>query len=101
MIANYGQFFLKRLIPICLFLLLLGCETVNQENYDKIKEGMLFTEVKAILGEPANSGTKSISIPALGTISGTQAVWKNQEGTVTIDILFVNDKVKFRTYQGK
>lgn len=59
---------------------------INQENFDKIKTGMTLAEVKAILGEPADSS----SIGAAG-ISGGTAMWK-AEG-VTIDIQFMNGKV--------
>ena len=59
---------------------------ITQENFDKIKTGMPLAEVKAILGEPADSS--SIGVAA---ISGATAMWKG-EG-ITISIQFMNGKV--------
>ena len=33
-------------------LLLWGCSKLTQENYDKIKPGMTYGQVKAIIGNP-------------------------------------------------
>ena len=59
---------------------------INQDNFEKIKTGMTLAEVKAILGEPADSS----SIGAAG-ISGGTAMWK-VEG-ISINIQFMNGKV--------
>jgi hypothetical protein len=67
---------------------LMACSgsRVNQDNFDKIKTGMSLAEVRAILGEPADSS----SIDAV-VFSGASVIWKG-EG-ITISIQFVNDKV--------
>jgi hypothetical protein len=59
---------------------------INQENFDKIKTGMTMAEVKAILGEPADSSSIDVAV-----ISGATGMWKG-EG-ITIDIQFMNGKV--------
>ena len=78
---------------LILSLALLGCNSkINQENYQKIQNGMTLEEVKAILGEPTDVQTAGI-----GGLSGTSAVWKNKEGA-KIDIKFVNNKVQLKTF---
>jgi len=70
------------------FLGLMACSgaKINQENFDKIKTGMTLAEVKAILGEPADSSSIDLAV-----VSGATAMWKG-EGT-TINIQFMNGKV--------
>jgi hypothetical protein len=67
---------------------LMACSgaKINQENFDKIKTGMTLAEVKAILGEPADSSSIDVAV-----ISGAAAMWKG-EG-ITISIQFMNGKV--------
>ena len=85
----------KQLVPalvICLVVFLAGCgSSVNQENFQKIKDDMSQEEVIDILGQPTE--TSSIGV---GPFSGTSSVWKTPEATVTIQ--FVNGKVKMRTF---
>lgn len=102
MIAKPVQLFLKLLVVSYVSLLLLGCggSKINQENYNKIQNEMTVAEVEAILGKSTSSNTNSISLPVLGPVSGKEAVWKDEKGTTTITITFVNDKVKFKTYKG-
>ncbi len=81
------RFMAAMVAMVCLFCLTACSGTkINQENFDKIKTGMTMAEVKAILGEPADSS----SIGAAG-ISGGSAVWK-AEG-IAINIQLVNGKV--------
>lgn len=40
-------------IALALFAALAGCSKLTPENYDKIRMGMRYAEVKAILGDPA------------------------------------------------
>ncbi len=84
--------FLKRLLGIALMTVwLVACSSpVSQANYDKIQNGMSLTEVKAILGEPAETQTMGI-----GGLSGTSATWANDKG-LKISIQFVNDKVQLK-----
>jgi hypothetical protein len=75
-------------VVMVFFLGLMACSgsRINQDNFDKIKTGMSLAEVRAILGEPADSS----SIDAV-VFSGASVIWKG-EG-ITISIQFVNDKV--------
>lgn len=95
------QTLFKTLCMIGLTLFLLSCEKVNEENYNKIKEGMTLGEVKALLGEPTESKTQGGSVPLLGNLSGTKAIWKSKDGKTSVDIVFLNEKVKIKTYNGK
>ena len=70
-----------------LLLCLAACGSrLNQENFDKIREGMSQKEVREILGEPVDASGGSI----LG-ISGGEAVWKDDKATISVH--FLNDKV--------
>jgi len=73
-------------------MLLVAClsSPINQENYDKIQNGMSLTEVKAILGEPTDSQTIG-----LGPLSGTTATWVSDTG-LKISIQFMNNQVKLK-----
>jgi hypothetical protein len=75
-------------VAMVFFLGLMACSgaRINQENFDKIKTGMTLAEVKAILGEPADSS----SIDLAG-VSGATAMWKGDG--ITINIQFMNGKV--------
>jgi outer membrane protein assembly factor BamE (lipoprotein component of BamABCDE complex) len=70
-----------------LLLWLAACGSrLNQENFEKIREGMSQKEVREILGEPVDASGASL----LGLSSG-EAVWKDDKTTVTVH--FLNDKV--------
>jgi uncharacterized protein DUF3862 len=70
-----------------LLLWLAACGSrLNQENFEKIREGMSQKEVREILGEPVDASGTSL----LGLSSG-EAVWKDDKTTITIH--FLNDKV--------
>lgn len=71
--------------------IILSCSKISQKNYDKINTNMTMQEVMTILGEPTNS--ESINIAG---ISGTSAVWKDQNGE--IDIQFLNDRVAVKSF---
>ena len=77
-----------RLIGVAILLLgLAACGSrLNQENFDKIHDGMSQKEVREILGEPVDASGASI----LG-LSGGEAVWKDDKTTITVH--FLNDKV--------
>ena len=59
---------------------------LNQENFDKIREGMSQREVREILGEPVDASGASL----LG-LSSSEAVWKDDKTTIAVH--FLNDKV--------
>ena len=67
-----------------------GCSSkVNQENYKKIKIGMSYEEVAAILGEPVKCAS----------VLGTQSCdWGDEKRS--INIKFAADNVVFRTAKG-
>ena len=44
-----------RLATAILVLLLAACSKLTLENYDRLKSGMGYQEVKEILGAPANA----------------------------------------------
>ena len=70
-----------------LLLWLAACGSrLNQENFEKIREGMSQKEVREILGEPVDASGASL----LGFSSG-EAVWKDDKTTITVH--FLNDKV--------
>ena len=70
-----------------LLLCLAACSSrLNQENFDKIRDGMSQKEVREILGEPVDASGASF----LGLSSG-EAVWKDNKTTITVH--FLNDKV--------
>jgi len=80
---------------LCLTLPLVACfSPINQENFSKIQDDMTMEQVTALIGQP----TESSSI-GLGPLSGTNAVWKNDNITITIQ--FFNGKVKVKTFEGK
>lgn len=83
---------LKGLVVLTL-LLLVGCSKVTQSNFEKIQPGMTRAEVVAILGEPTSEGSLGV-----GQLSGTSAVWKSDDKAITI--VFVNDKVKLKSFAG-
>jgi PBP1b-binding outer membrane lipoprotein LpoB len=94
---------LKAMISIALVIFISGClgSKINEENYKKVQEGMTMEQVKAILGEPTDASTKGVSIPMAGSLSGTLATWKSSDGKITIELTFVNDKVKLKTYNAQ
>ena len=70
-----------------LLLCLAACGSrLNQENFDKIRDGMSQKEVREILGDPVDASGASF----LGLSSG-EAVWKDNKTTITVH--FLNDKV--------
>ena len=70
-----------------LLLCLAACGSrLNQENFDKIHDGMSQKEVREILGDPVDAEGHSF----LGLSTG-EAVWKDDKTTITVH--FLNDKV--------
>ena|SRR5258708_4023932 len=77
-----------RLVGVAILLLALAAcgSRLNQENFDKVHEGMSQKEVREILGDPVDASGASV----LG-LSGGEAVWKDDKTTITVH--FLNDKV--------
>lgn len=61
---------------------LLGCSKVNQETYDKLKVGMDYAEVTAILGEPDSCES---------LIAFKSCTWGKDPKTITVRL--VGEKV--------
>ncbi|MEM7016340.1 MAG: DUF3862 domain-containing protein [Pseudomonadota bacterium] len=83
----------KHIQKSVLVLLLIGlaaCSKINQDNYNKVENGMTMEQVVAILGEPTEKSGGSI-----GGLSGSSATWKGED--MTISIQFVNDKVQLKS----
>lgn len=66
-----------------------GCSKITQENYSRIKVGMEYAEVVAIVGKPANCSS---------VFNATTCTWGNERRS--IDISFIADKVVFLAGQG-
>jgi len=68
-----------------------GCSKVNKENYDKLKMGMEYSEVTALLGNPDNCSE------SMGTKSCT---WGDKSKNIMVDfiadktVLFSNTDIK-------
>lgn len=81
----------KFIFCVSMIFLLVACNRLTQENFDKVKNEMTRKEVIAILGEP----TSSDSVNVVG-FSGTASVWKDRNAE--IDIQFLNDKVIAKSF---
>jgi len=87
---------MKMYLSVALSLFIAGCGALSsmsltQANLDKIHNDMSPTEVKAILGDPADSKTDPIPI-----IGGTQTIYTyhSDSGSSEVTIIFKNDLVK-------
>ena len=69
---------------------MVGCDTVNKENYDKIKIGMSYEEVVGILGNP-----DTCEDPIVKTKS---CMWVSSDKQIKIK--FVADIVAWRSSEG-
>jgi len=80
------------ILVLCMFsiLTLTGCNTVNKENYDKIKIGMSYEEIVGVLGKP-----DTCEDPVLKTKSCT---WGSSEKQIRIK--FMVDTVAWRASKG-
>src|SRR5438105_14081250 len=66
-----------------LLLTLAACSSrVNQENFDKVRDGMAQKEVREILADPVDASGASF----LGLSSGA-AVWRDTKTTITGHVL--------------
>jgi hypothetical protein len=75
------------LFAIAALLLVAACSKLTEDNLQKIHGGMTTDEVKAILGEPTDSQTKTM--PVLGS----STVYTYHTGSSNVVITFINDKV--------
>src|SRR5213593_2499225 len=79
---------IHRSVGVAILLLSLAAcgSRLNQENFDKVRDGMSQKEVREILGDPVDASGASF----LGLSSG-EAVWKDDKTTITVH--FLNDQV--------
>lgn len=85
---------MKIYLCVALSLFIAGCGafsslSLTQANLDKIHDDMSPKEVKAILGDPANSQSEPIPI-----IGGTQTTYTYHSGSSDVTIVFKNDLMK-------
>ena len=79
------------ILAVALALLFAGCSKVDEEHFSKIEDGMTKAQVYAILGTPTQtSGGEVLGIHA------TSAKWVS--GDAVINIQFVGDKVRLKTF---
>lgn len=83
----------KQFILLTAFLFLtfafLGCSKITPENYEKIKVGMTYEQVTAVIGQPDKCDA------ALGA---KNCIWGNEKKNITVK--FIADKVVLPTMQG-
>jgi hypothetical protein len=85
---------LVRIAPLLVAALVLvaGCSSrINQENYEKIQNGMSVEEVNDILGKPTRLESFGI-----GGLSASTASWVGKTDTITVT--FGNGTVKLKSY---
>ena len=80
------------ILTVCLAVLLVACGSkLNQDNFNKITNGMAYADVVKILGEP----TSSKSGGALG-FTASSSVWQDSKAQITI--VFLNEKVQTKSF---
>lgn len=82
------------LVLLSIALALVGCARLTRANFDRIEEGMSYSEVVGILGEPDDS--KSVGF---GPLSASTATWEDDQALISIQ--FVNERVKVRSFVSK
>lgn len=86
------RFFIAAVLTAIMLHGLTACDSGPDERaFDRVENGMSKAEVYDILGEPTD--TSSLQ---LGGLSGTSAVWENDDTRITIQ--FVNDAVKVKQF---
>jgi hypothetical protein len=85
---------MKMYLSVVLSLFIAGCGafsslSLTQANLDKIHDDMSPTEVKSILGDPAESKTEPIPI-----VGGTQTIYTYHSNSSEVTIIFKNDLMK-------
>lgn len=80
----------RRFALLSLCLLLAACkDRLNQENYSRLKPGMLRTEVEQLLGKPTECS---------GALGFSSCTWGDQQAFISIQ--FGGDKVLLFSGQG-
>ena len=97
------------LLVICLLLVALlaaGCggvsKKVTMEKFNKIQDGMSYSQVSSIMGDPGELGA-STTMPGIpGIMEKLESkiyMWKNSDGT-NMNVQFQNDKVMTKAQFG-
>jgi len=81
------KFFLPALLTALLFT--AGCSKLTKENYDKLKIGMEYSEVTALLGKPDNC-SDSLNVKS--------CIWGNEARNIKVN--FLSDNVVVFTGTG-
>ncbi len=87
-----NSIFPVKVVSVVIFLIILGasgCNSVNQENYAKIKIGMSYDKVVDILGKPESCDS---------LMSAKTCKWGKDPKTISIQ--FVGEKVVLRSASG-
>ncbi len=84
---RFARMVMFALVIYCLFI--AGCSKLNRDNYDKVKVGMDYDQVVAIIGAPDKCDA------ALGA---KNCVWGSEKKNITIK--FLADKVAIPTMKG-
>jgi hypothetical protein len=85
---------MKTCLCLAFSLFIAGCGVLSsmsltQANLDKIHDDMSPADVKAILGDPADSKTEPIPV-----VGGTQTIYTYHSGSSDVTIIFKNDLMK-------
>lgn len=72
----------RLIIAFSLLAMLLGCSRLTSENYSKIKPGLAYAEIVAILGKP-DTCSEALFVK--------NCVWGNDRKNITVN--FVGNKV--------
>ena len=98
-------------LAVLVCLCVAGCDStssVTKANYDKITTGMTEQEVADILGKPNQQSGAEVALPSAGLagldmpsgkVGSNTKTWT--EGTNTITIVFMNEKVFTKAWTGK
>ena len=74
---------------LCALLLLSGCTKITKENYGKLKAGMHYDEVVAILGDGTTCD---------GALGAKSCTWGDDQKNIKVK--FVADKAVFMSHKG-
>lgn len=97
------------LLVLCLFLVVLltaGCggasRKVTMEKFNKIQDGMSYSQVSSIMGDPGELGASTTCLEFLVSWKNLESkiyMWKNSGGT-NMNVQFQNDKVMTKAQFG-
>ena len=73
---------IRTIILLALIAMLLGCSKLTVDNYAKIKTGLAYSEVVALLGKP-DSCSEALFVKS--------CIWGNEQKNITVN--FIGDKV--------